>query len=109
MVKTQLIGSWWVIDDLRAGAAPFALGRPADVAPRLAGVERDEGDRFAGPFDALFGVRVAMMPKVRRRPPRKHRGAPDVRRRAAFFATEGMRGSPSATLRVTELPHRVMF
>ncbi|MEV0995566.1 hypothetical protein [Nonomuraea sp. NPDC050202] len=70
MVKTQLIGSWWVIEGLRPEAAPFALGRPAEAAPRLAGVERDEVDRFAGPFDALFGVRVAMMPKVRRR----HRG-----------------------------------
>ncbi|GAA3215140.1 hypothetical protein GCM10020216_022080 [Nonomuraea helvata] len=47
-----------------------ALERPADEVPRFAGVERDEVDRFAGPFDALFGVRVAMMPKVRRR----HRG-----------------------------------
>ncbi|WP_347641589.1 hypothetical protein [Nonomuraea sp. B10E15] len=70
IVKTQLIGSWWVAEGLRPVADPLALDRPADEPPRLAEVERDEVDRFAGPFDALFGVRVAMMPKVRRR----HRG-----------------------------------
>jgi len=84
MVKTQLIGSWWVIEDLRADVGPFALGRPAgvpaDVAPRFAEVERDEGDRFAGPFDALFGVRVAMMPKVRRRRTRRHADSPVTQR-----------------------------
>ncbi|MEU6712598.1 hypothetical protein ABZ897_14050 [Nonomuraea sp. NPDC046802] len=67
MVKTQLTGSWWVTEGLRPEAVPFVLGRPADVPVRFAGVERDEVDRFAGPFDELFGVRVAMMPKVRRR------------------------------------------
>jgi len=67
-VKIQLIGSWWVVGGLRAGEALFAFGRP-DPDPeggvvRLTGVERVEVDRFAGPFGALFGVRVAMMPKV---------------------------------------------
>ncbi|WP_240506429.1 hypothetical protein [Thermoactinospora rubra] len=73
IVKTQLIGSWWVTD-LRAGA--FALGRAAPVAGRFAGVERDAADRFAGPLDALFGVRVAMMPKVRRQHLSQHSDAP---------------------------------
>ncbi|GAA1656955.1 hypothetical protein GCM10009733_063280 [Nonomuraea maheshkhaliensis] len=52
---------------MRPDVVVLALDRPAGVLPRLAVVERDEADRFAGPFDALFGVRVAMMPKVRRR------------------------------------------
>ncbi|WP_226899205.1 hypothetical protein [Nonomuraea phyllanthi] len=76
-MKTQLIGSWWVTEaGLRLEAA---LDRPADEVPRLAGVERDEVDRFAGPFDALFGVRVAMMPKVRRRHRGRRVGTPMIR------------------------------
>jgi hypothetical protein len=85
MVKTQLIGSGWVSPDLLLWDAPLDRDRaeapedpddPDDVAGRFAGVERAEADRFAGPFDALFGVRVAMMPKVRRRHRVKHRGSP---------------------------------
>ncbi|WP_246363615.1 hypothetical protein [Nonomuraea rhodomycinica] len=76
IVKTHVIGSWWVRDALRAGAEPLALERPDDVDPRFAGAGRGLVDRFAGPFDALFGVRVAMMPKVRRRHRRTHSGSP---------------------------------
>ncbi|GGT13043.1 hypothetical protein GCM10010176_067080 [Nonomuraea spiralis] len=79
MVKTQLIGSGWVTEDLRPEPAALAFGRPAAVAGRFAGVDRGEADRFAGPFDALFGVRVAMMPKVRRRRRRTREDAPCAR------------------------------
>ncbi|GAA3597092.1 hypothetical protein GCM10022419_095380 [Nonomuraea rosea] len=78
-MKTQLIGSGWVTEGLRPADGPFVLGRPADEPVRFAGVERAEADRFAGPFDALFGVRVAMMPKVRRRHRVTRGGSPGKR------------------------------